>query len=339
MTTDSARLDLGVIGNGTISALIDSRGRVVWSCLPAFDGDPVFCSLLSPKLGDAGWFDVALDGESQRTQRYADNSAVLITRLDADDGGAIEITDFAPRWKQYGRVFHPMQWLRRVRRLSGSPRIRLRLRPLTGYGAREPEHTFGSNHLRYLLDPLVLRVTTDASLPMLRDELPFLLDRDVHLVLGTDETLLDAPSRYFNEALESTLGYWHEWTRYLAIPAEWQDAVIRAAITLKLHQYEGTGAIIAAMTTSIPEAPDTQRNWDYRYCWPRDAALVVRSLNRLGATRSMEEYLRYIFNVAGKDDRLAPVYGIHFQRELPERDAPELAGYRGTGPVRVGNEA
>jgi GH15 family glucan-1,4-alpha-glucosidase len=334
-----ASLDLGIVGNGTINALIDARGRIAWHCVPAFDGDPVFCSLLSPKLEDAGFFDVALESETGRRQRYVDNSAVLVTVLTAKDGAEVEITDFAPRYKLHERIYHPMQILRRVRPLSGSPRIALRLRPLTGYGERKPERTFGSNHLRFMLDPLVLRATTDAQLPMLRDELPFLLDRAVHIVLGTDETLQESPGHYFDEALDATLQYWHEWSRYLSIPAEWQEAVIRAAITLKLCQYEGTGAIVAAMTTSIPEAPDTVRTWDYRYCWPRDAALSVRALNRLSATRTMEEYVRYIFNLAVNDDRMAPVYGIHFQGELPEREASTLAGYRSMGPVRVGNEA
>jgi GH15 family glucan-1,4-alpha-glucosidase len=334
-----ASLDLGIVGNGTINALIDAHGRIAWHCVPAFDGDPVFCSLLSPKIGDAGFFDVVLENEAERHQHYIGNSAVLVTTLTANDGAAIEITDFAPRYTQHGRIFHPMQLLRRIRPLSGSPRIAMQLRPLTGYGARKPESTFGSNHMRFLLDPLVLRITTDAQLPMLRDELPFLLDRPVHIVMGTDEILNDAPGRYFDEAMSSTLAYWHEWSRYLSIPAEWQDAVIRAAITLKLCQYEGTGAIVAAMTTSIPEAPGTARTWDYRFCWPRDAALSVRALNQLSATRSMEEYVRYIFNLAVKEDRMAPVYGIHFQDELPERETAALKGYRGMGPVRVGNEA
>ncbi len=335
-----ATLELGVIGNGSVGALVDAHGRLVWCCLPTFDGDPAFCSLLSPTVEDAGWFDIALDGEVSATQHYVDNSAVLVTRLDSADGSALEITDFCPRFKLHGRIFHPMSLVRSVRPLCGAPRIRLRLRPLTGYGARRPERTFGSNHVRFLLDGVVLRATSDAPLPMLLDELPFLLDRELHIVLGPDETLVDEPRRYVREALESTLDYWREWVRYLSIPAEWQEAVIRAAITLKLCQYEGTGAIVAAMTTSVPEAPHTQRNWDYRYCWLRDAAFVVRALNRLGATRSMEEYLRYLFNLTvTADGDLGPVYGIHFQRELVEREAPHLRGYRGMGPVRVGNDA
>lgn len=334
-----AGLDLGIVGNGTINALIDQRGSIVWHCIPAFDGDPVFCSLLSPAADDAGYFDVALENAVACHQHYVDSSAVLVTILTSRDGAQVEITDFAPRYQQNGRIFHPMQLLRRIRPLSGSPRIALRLKPLTGYGARAPETTFGSNHIRYLLEPLVLRATTDAQLPMLRDGLPFLLDRDTHVVLGTDETLNESVAHYYHDALDSTLSYWHEWSRYLSIPAEWQAAVIRAAITLKLCQYEGTGAIVAAMTTSVPEAADTVRTWDYRYCWPRDAALSVRALNRLSATRSMEEYVRFIFNLAVKDDAMAPVYGIHFQSELPEREEATLAGYHGMGPVRVGNAA
>jgi GH15 family glucan-1,4-alpha-glucosidase len=339
MTEPQHDLDLGIIGNGSVSALIDTRGRIVWSCLPSFDGDPVFCSLLSPRGGDAGFFDVVLDDQVSVERHYLDNSAVLRTRLHAADGAIVEITDFAPRYKLHERVFHPMSLVRTLRPLAGAPRIRLRLRPLASYGARVPERTFGSNHVRYALDGLVLRATSDVPLPMLAEELPFLLDRPMHVVLGPDETLAESPARFAREAEEATLAYWHEWVRYLSIPAEWQDAVIRAAITLKLCQYEGTGAIVAAMTTSIPEAAHTVRNWDYRYCWLRDAAFVVRALNRLGATRSMEEYLRYLFNLAAGQGDLGPVYGIHFERELHEREAAHLAGYRGMGPVRIGNDA
>jgi GH15 family glucan-1,4-alpha-glucosidase len=338
--SEAASLDLGIVGNGSIGALVDPRARIVWCCLPAFDDDPAFCSLLSPTLGDSGYFDIVLDGQTAHSQRYIDNTPILVTRLEAADGSAVEITDFTPRYKQHGRIFHPMTLLRTIRPVAGVPRITVRLRPLTGYGERRPERTFGSNHLRFVLDELVLRATTDAPLPMLRDELPFLLDHEVHIVLGPDETLTSAPAIFVREAFDATLDYWREWVRYLSIPAEWQEAVIRAAITLKLCQYEGTGAIVAALTTSIPEAPHTVRNWDYRYCWLRDAAFVVRALNRLGATRSMEDYLRYLFNLAASADaELAPVYGIHFERELLEYEAAHLAGYRGMGPVRIGNDA
>jgi GH15 family glucan-1,4-alpha-glucosidase len=143
------------------------------------------------------------------------------------------------------------------------------------------------------------------------------------------------------EFFEQTRNYWGDFTRGLAIPFEWQEAVIRAAITLKLCSFEETGAIVAAATTSIPEAPNTARNWDYRYCWLRDSYFVVDALNRLGATITMENYLGYLANVvaSAENGHLQPVYGITLERRLSEREIPNLAGYRGMGPVRVGNEA
>jgi GH15 family glucan-1,4-alpha-glucosidase len=337
--TASANLDLAVVGNGSFGALVDRDGRVVWCCLPAFDGDPAFCALLQPKL-EGGAFAVELEGQVASEQSYDGHSAVLRTRLRDASGAELEITDFAPRWRQYGRFYRPVMLVRRIRALQGKPRIRVRLEPLADWGERVPERTWGSNHVRYLLPGIVMRATTDLPVRLLRDGLPFVLDQPLHIVFGPDETL-DRPIRGFvEEAEERTLDYWREWARYLSIPFDWQDAVLRSAIALKLCQYEDTGAIVAAMTTSIPEAPHSGRNWDYRYCWLRDAAFVVRALNRLGATRSMEEYLRYIFNLAvGDDGVLQPVYGIGFEAELAEEEMPGLAGYRGMGPVRRGNLA
>ena len=334
-----ATLDLGVIGNGSYAALIDDEARVVWGCLPAFDGDPAFCALLQPVRHDGGDFAVELCDQVASEQHYLANTAVLVTVLRDAHGGAIEITDFAPRWKQFGRIFHPVMLLRRIRLLAGSPMLRLRLRPLADWGARFPERTAGSNHARFLLDGWTLRATSDAPLPLLLDGHPFVLDHDLHIVLGPDEPLPHDVGAFYREQLDQTVRYWREWVRFLAVPVDWQDAVIRAAITLKLCQYEGSGGIVAAMTTSIPEHADSGRNWDYRYCWLRDSTFVVRALNRLGATRSMEEYIRYVVNIAAGRDVLAPLYGIHYEAELHERTVDTLAGYRGMGPVRVGNDA
>jgi len=332
-------LDLGLIGNGSFGALVDKEGRVVWCCLPAFDGDPAFCALLQPKLEGGDW-TVELQDFDRSEQHYVDNTAVLRTVLHDRHGGAVEITDFAPRWRQHGRFYRPVMLVRRLRPLAGNPRIRIHLRPLADWGAALPERTWGSNHLRFLLPGMTLRLTTDAPLRLLREALPFVLERELHCVLGPDETLTQPIDTFARNAEQQTIDYWREWVRYLSIPLEWQDAVIRSAITLKLCQYEDTGGIVAAVTTSIPEAPHTPRNWDYRYCWLRDSAFVVRALNRLGATRSMEEYIGYIFNlVSGDESALQPVYGIGFERTLAEDEVDSLAGYRGMGPVRRGNLA
>ena len=339
MPRSRGSLDLAVIGNGTVAALVDDRGRYVWGCLPNLAADPAFCSLLEPTATDQGYFDIELEGLTVARQHYVDNTAVLVTVLESADGSQVEITDFAPRFRRWDRLYHPVMFVRHLRPLRGAPRIRIRVRPLRGWGAEQPEHTSGSNHLRWVLRDTTVRLVTDVKIPFVEHELPFTLDREVSLVLGPDETLTTSVDAFAREAYDRTVDFWRAWSRSLSIPFEWEDAVIRAAITLKLCQYEGTGAILAAITTSIPEAPHTGRNWDYRFCWLRDAAYVVRALNQLGATASMEEYLRYIYTVASAQEQLQPVYGVHFETSLTESEEPHLLGYRGQGPVRQGNDA
>ncbi|MBA2239514.1 MAG: glycoside hydrolase family 15 protein [Lysobacter sp.] len=328
-----------MIGNGSIAALVDPRARIVWGCVPAFDGDPTFCALLSPTEHEGGDFSIEVEDFASSEQHYVTNTAVLRTVLHDSHGGAVEIIDFAPRWQQHERFYRPVMLVRRVRPLHGNPRIRIRLRPLAEYGQCRPEITWGSNHIRYVMPAITLRLTSDAPMRLVRESLPFVLDRDLHLVLGPDETLTQSVPGFVRDAHERTVDYWRNWVRSLSIPLDWQEAVIRSAITLKLCQYEETGAIVAAVTTSIPEAPNTTRNWDYRYCWLRDATFVVRALNRLGATRTMEHYLGYVFNIASREEGLQPLYGIAFESRLAEDEISSLAGYRGMGPVRRGNLA
>src|SRR5690606_18856134 len=198
-----------------------------------------------------------------------------------------------------------------------------------------------SNHIRYVGPDMSIRLTTNAPLTYLLDETPFVLEGEIVLMLGPDESLRASVIETGHEFLEQTIAYWRALTMRLSVPFEWQTEVIRAAITLKLCSFEETGAIVAAMTTSIPEIDGQGRNWDYRYCWLRDAYFVVRTLNRLGYIETMEDFLAYINNiVAGsKDGYLQPVYGIGLEAKLTEREVPSLKGYRRNQPVRVGNQA
>ena len=337
-------LNLAIIGNSSYAALIDKQARIVWACFPRFDGDPVFCSLLEPtgENAERGFYDVELMGFSHSDQRYMHNSAVLVTRLYDKSGCGVEITDFAPRFKQFDRIFRPNLMVRHIQPLAGNPRIRIRLRPTWAYGAHRPELTRGSNHIRYVSPEGALRLTTDAPPSYVAEEIPFVVEQPVNLLLGSDESLTASVQQTARNFFEQTREYWREWSRYLSIPFEWQAEVIRAAITLKLCSLEETGAIVAAITTSIPEAKDTGRNWDYRFCWLRDAYFVVHALNRLGATRTMEDYLYYITNIiagATSNGVLQPVFGIMLEGKLSEIQVDSLAGYRSMGPVRVGNLA
>lgn len=336
-----ASLDLGVIGNSVIAALIDRQARIVWHCTPRLDGDPVFCDLLQPHHAGHGVFAIELRDLAATEQHYLPNTAVLVTTLTDAHGAAVRITDFCPRFKQYDRTYRPAMLIRRIEPVAGTPVLRIRVRPLFDYGATLPSRTLGSNHIRFTAPGAALRLTTDAPIAYVDAESEFVVTHPLTLVLGPDESLAASLTHTAREFQERTAEYWIEWVRYLSVPFEWQDAVIRAAITLKLCSCEETGAILAALTTSVPEAAGTQRNWDYRYCWLRDSYFVVQALNRLGATRTMEDFLRYITTTVALHPglELQPVYGLDPATPLVEQEAPALAGYRGMGPVRRGNAA
>ena len=334
-------LDLAVIGNCSYGALIDKQGRIVWCCLPYFDRDPTFCALLGGDEAKDGVFEIELLNLERSEQFYWRNSAVVETRLYDKEGGAVAIIDFAPRFHQFGRTFRPTQIVRRLRPLAGTPRLKVRVRPRYNYGAGKPEVTRGSNHIRYVTPSQAFRLTCDSPISCVAEEVPFVLRGPMEFVFGPDETIPQGLSDLGREFLERTDAYWRDWCRRLSLPFEWQDEVIRAAITLKLMSFEDTGAIIAALTTSVPESADSGRNWDYRYCWLRDSWFVVDALNSLNATGTMEGYLDYIVNIVAdsKEGYLQPAYSIMRETKLPEFEVESLAGYRGMGPVRVGNAA
>jgi GH15 family glucan-1,4-alpha-glucosidase len=332
-------LDLAVIGNGRTAALVDPSSRIVWWCFPRFDGDPIFCRLLS---GDEekGFSDVVLDNLAEIRSDYTRNTAVVSTVLTDRNGAAVRITDFAPRFHQFGRVFRPPQLFRIIEPISGLPRITIRMRPTHDYGEPFRHRSVGSNHIRYSDDKTVIRLTTDAPLSLIESESPFVLTRPLHLVLGPDEPFTGEIATTCGEFADRTRNYWIAWVRGLSISYDWQEAVIRAAITLKLSTFDETGAVIAALTTSIPEAPGSGRTWDYRYCWLRDAYFVVKALNRISATQTMEEFISFTLGIAAnREEMLRPVYSVVPTDPMEEWTAPKLRGYRGDGPVRVGNAA
>jgi GH15 family glucan-1,4-alpha-glucosidase len=337
-------LDLAVIGNGQVSALIDARGAIVWSCMPRPDSDPVFARLLATpkKPAHAAAFAIELRDLARSRQYYERNTAIVVTELTDEAGSTVRITDFCPRFRLYGRIFHPITLIRILEPVCGRPLVRVHCKPHANYGSEALKSARGSNHLRYAARDVDLRLTTDIPLTALTDDREFIVSEPVAMVLAVDEPLTEAVMTMALRLRESTRNYWHDWVRTLAIPFEWQDEVIRAAITLKLCTYEDSGAVLAALTTSIPESADSGRNWDYRYCWLRDSYFVVQTLNRLGATATMESYMRFILNItaaSGKGRPPQPLYGVTGQAELTEIAVESLDGYRGMGPVRVGNAA
>ena len=332
-----ATLEQGIIGNATIAALVDPEGTIGWLCLPRFDGEPVFNAL----LGGGGAFSIGLEGMVSARQNYIRNTAILETVLTGADGSSIRITDFAPRFTDRGRMFRPASIVRQVTPLAGMPRIRVGLSAATGWDRQEIAPRRGVSHISFPNEEAGFRLTTDAPVSYILDKREFVLDRPLSFILGPDESLSDNPAAIAADWLHRTGETWKNWARRLATPPEWQEAVIRAAITLKLCVYEETGGIVAALTTSIPEHEGSQRNWDYRYCWLRDAYFTVTALNRLSAVGTLERYLAYLRNTVAitKGGHIQPVYGIALEDDLAEGFAHALPGYRGMGPVRLGNQA
>ena len=341
----TATLDLWPIGNCQVSGLVDRAGRLVWGCVPRVDGDPAFSSLLdaAPRAGEGarGFWEIDLEDCAETSQHYVRNTPVLVTRHADSHGNAIEVIDFCPRFRRQGRMYRPVAYARIVRPVAGAPRIRIRLRPAKNWGANDAVRTRGSNHIRYVLSELTLRLSTTAPIGWIEDERLFRVERPLHFFLGPDESFSEDIRIALDAMLDRTVDGWRHWVRGLATPPEWQEAVIRAAITLKLCQHEETGAIVAALTTSIPEHADSGRNWDYRYCWIRDAYYTVQALNRLGALDVLEGYLEYLRNIVdnARGGHIQPLYGVGGESGLEEELAPGLTGYRGMGPVRIGNQA
>jgi GH15 family glucan-1,4-alpha-glucosidase len=338
-------LDLFPIGNCTVSALIDDHARFAWGCVPRVDSDPFFSALLGGRdHGDPdaqGLWAIEVEGAVSYHQTYLRNTPILSTEVECADGSAVEIIDFCPRYRQFDRIYRPTAFIRMIRPLEGAPRVSVRLRPTVSWGERKAETTYGSNHIRYLGGETTMRLTTDCPVTHILAERTFRLERPMAFFLGPDESFDSDVSTTCQRMLNETRSYWRHWVRTLAVPLDYQEAVIRAAITLKLCTWEETGAIVAALTTSIPEHADSGRNWDYRYCWLRDAYYVVQALNRIGAVDILENYLGYLRNLvdSAKGGHIQPVYGVGLEPALIERFAEALPGYRGMGPVRVGNQA
>jgi GH15 family glucan-1,4-alpha-glucosidase len=329
--------DLALIGNCQFSALVARTGEVVWCCLPRFDSEPVFSTLLDHDAG--GHFTVAPAGGEAGVQRYLENTNVLETRFETA-GGSFRVVDFAPRFVQHERMFRPTQLFRTVEPIEGTPLVRVACAPRAGWSKERPAVWLGSNHLRYEGYAAPLRLTTDIPLSYLEGR-PFALTERRHLALTWGAPIEEPLGPLAERFLAETIRYWRRWVKHCEVPPLYQKEVIRSGLALKLHCFEDTGAIVAALTTSVPEAPGSGRTWDYRYCWLRDAAYVLGAFRLLGHFEEREHFIQYLLNVAAGSPNLelSPLYRVDGGSDLAERVLPDWPGFGGHGPVRVGNGA
>jgi GH15 family glucan-1,4-alpha-glucosidase len=329
--------DFGVIGNCAFTAHVHKDTNISWMCWPRFDSSFIFGRLLDDEKG--GEFSIQpIEKEYTSKQYYLENTNILCTEIESATG-KFRVTDYAPRFYHSDRYYKPLMLIRKVENLSGNPRVIAKCKPVGEYGSIQPESSMGSNHIRYLGLGANVRLTTNISLNYVMSEESFVLNQTKYLVLTYGSPLEAALEETAELFLNKTKQYWRNWVQTASIVNFYQREAIRSALTLKIHQYEDTGAIIAATTTSLPESPGSTRNWDYRYCWMRDTYYTLNAFNNIGHFEESEKYFHYILNTTIEEsNRYQPLYGITGKKYLDEIELP-LKGYMGEQPVRVGNQA
>jgi GH15 family glucan-1,4-alpha-glucosidase len=329
-------LDHGAIGNGRVLALVSPTSAVEWMCLPRFDSPSIFARLLDAQRGGTFRFLYG-DREVRGQLRYLPNTNVLSTRFEVD-GAAWEIVDFAPRVPEGLGVRVPLEFVRIVRPIAGHPKLRVDFDPRPDY-ARGPVEMRETTHgIEVTGGRTPLHLATNLPCPYVLSRREFVLTRPIYFVLTYGRREWPPTLATAFQDLELTVAGWRAWAKTCALPNYAAPQVLRSALCLKLHAYHDTGAIIAASTTSIPEAMGTPRAWDYRFCWLRDAAFVVEALRRLGHLNEGEQFINFLRDVA-ESGPLQPLYAIDGERDLPEERLGHLSGFGNCGWVRVGNAA
>lgn len=327
----------GIIGNCSYLAHVHKNTNITWLCWPRFDSSFVFGSMLDTKKG--GEFSIAPSSAYTSKQYYLENTNILCTEI-TTESGRYKVTDFAPRFQQFERYFKPLMLIRKVQLLEGNPHIKIKCQPVYDYGKSELEVIRGSNHIEYTGCGEKIRLSTNAPLSYILEDQYFILKDTLYLFLTFGEPLEGPVQITADRFLNQTASYWRTWIKRSSIGDFYQEQVIRSALALKIHQYEDTGAIIAASTTSLPEFPGSGRNWDYRFCWLRDTYYVINALHHIGHFEETEKYFDYITDISFEEGlRYQPLYSISRQKNLVEEIADHLEGYLGNGPVRIGNQA
>ena len=288
---------------------------------------------------EGGYFHIEGKESASTRQYYLTNTPILVTEHLWADEGKIRIIDFAPRFEQYGRMFRPSCLIRIVQPIKGRVKIRVSCKPVAGWSKTPSSPRRFNSHLRFAQAKGEARLVSNVPLTYLEEEEYFFLDQPAFFAFLWDMPIEADLEQVCNDFLLKTKHYWETWVKHCSIPVLFQQEVIRSAITLKLHCYEDTGAILAATTTSLPEIPGAERNWDYRYCWLRDSYFTLNALHKLGHFEEMEGFLRFLINLVSLERDLAPVYQLDQKLPLPEILHTNWSGFENSRPVRSGNAA
>lgn len=334
-------MNYGIIGNCKTAALISQTGDLEWCCLPDFDSASVFAKILDRQKG--GEFGIKVAPGYNITQRYQGWTNILETVYQKGDD-AFKVIDFMPRYKTTKGGYHcPPDIIRYIVHLKGNPKVRFRYNPKLAYAKYQTQHSIKGEYLKsYTVKGSYESVYlySDLDYEKILNEEELVIDSDCYFLMSYNEKILEINLEHIRLLYERTKVYWLNWVDQGAKFNKYREEIIRSSLVLKLLTYQNSGAILAAVTTSLPETLGEVRNWDYRFCWIRDASMVISVLTMLDHFGSAERFLKFILDVIPyKDPKIQIMYGIRGERELTETELDWLEGYEGSKPVRHGNAA
>ena len=340
-TTNNSTLNFGIIGNCKSAALINEDSSIQWCCLPQFDSPSVFGKIIDSEIG--GHFQITSDDSYKITQVYLDNTCIVSTRFESKQN-AFEVLDYMPRYlKDNGEYHSPPELTRVIRHIKGKPTCRIQYNPRLEYAMGETKSYVKKNFIVSIVDDEYydsLFLYSDLNYESIINGDEIELTEDHFLTVSYNEKLTGPCLDNTLLEYQKTKVYWLNWCSKTPSFSSYNSSILRSAMTLKLLTFEKTGAVLAAATTSLPETIGEVRNWDYRFCWIRDASMVIKVIAKLGHVRIVKNFINYIIDlVPDKNEKLQIMYGISGEKNLTEKTLDHLSGYEGSKPVRIGNAA
>ena len=334
-------LAYGIIGNCKSSALISREGSIDWCCLPDFDSSSVFAKILDSEKG--GFFSIEAVGKYKIQQKYLEKTNILITEYSCSEN-AFQVFDFMPRYRTDAGIYHcPPDIIRFVRHLRGEPKIKVKYQPRLAYAQHESRIEISTGFIKAMTNKgsyESVYLYSDLSFEKIVNSKPITIQQDCFFALSYNQKLFRPNMDWVRLEYQRTKVYWMGWVAKTPVLIKYQKEIERSSLVLKLLTYQKTGAILAAVTTSLPETIGEVRNWDYRYCWLRDSSMTINILSKLGHYNVAERFLQFILDIIPfKDEKIQIMYSINPRRRLTEKQLPWLDGYEGSKPVRVGNAA
>ncbi|SKB83515.1 Glucoamylase (glucan-1,4-alpha-glucosidase), GH15 family [Salegentibacter holothuriorum] len=334
-------LDYGIIGNCKSAALVSKTGSLDWCCLPNFASSAVFAKLLDEKIG--GSFEFIVDDSYKITQEYLWETNILNTEF-TDGENSFQVIDFMPRYpREDGSYYAPPDIIRFIRLISGKPKFRIKYDPRLDFAREKTFNTHKGNYIKSFTkegkyDSLFFYSSLDLNDILEQKEIE--LTGNAYCLLGYHEKLITQSLDRSYLKFQRTKTYWMNWSSKTTRYTHYENEIMRSALVLKCLSYKKSGAVLAAATTSLPETIGEERNWDYRFCWIRDASMVIKVMAGLGHIKSAKDFLQFIIDIIpDKDEKIQIMYGINGEKELTEHILDHLSGYKDSHPVRTGNAA